>query len=77
MIARPLSPRQAEIAHLLDDGLTQQQVADRLGISVRTVWHHTERIRAKTGQTTTAAAVSHARVRGLARRSSPPVENSQ
>ena len=35
-----LSKREAEIVHLVSFGLTNQQIADKLGISVRTVENH-------------------------------------
>lgn len=58
-----LSPRQAQVARLLDSGMTQEQVADQLGISPRTVWHHTAELRKRTGTRTTAAALSRVRAR--------------
>lgn len=60
-----LSPRQFEIARLLAAGLTQAEVADALGIHVRTVEVHVARLRQKMRATTTAQAVSRARARGL------------
>lgn len=58
-----LSPRQAQVARLLDSGKTQEQVAALLGITRRTVWHHTAEIRKRTGTRTTAAALSRVRAR--------------
>lgn len=52
-----LSPRQAEVARLLCDGLTQDQVAHRLGLATRTVEAHVGLQRAKTGRESTLAAV--------------------
>jgi putative nucleotidyltransferase with HDIG domain len=40
----PLSPRELEVVRLLADGLTSQQVADRLGITSSTVNNHLHRI---------------------------------
>jgi DNA-binding CsgD family transcriptional regulator len=55
-----LTPREAQIAELLRDGLTQRAIARRLGISRRTVEAHVAHIRAKTGAATTAAALARA-----------------
>lgn len=41
--------RQAQVAELVADGLTDGQIARRLVISPRTVHHHLEAIRARTG----------------------------
>jgi DNA-binding NarL/FixJ family response regulator len=39
-----LTPRQLAVGHLLKDGLRNQEIADRLGISVHTVRRHMEQI---------------------------------
>lgn len=39
-MSHTLTPRQAQIAALLAEGLTQQQIGDRLGISRNTVKNH-------------------------------------
>lgn len=62
-MATDLSPRQTQVADLLDSGMTQQQVAEQLAITPRTVWHHTAELRRKTGTRTTAAALSRVRAR--------------
>lgn len=64
-----LSPRQAEVARLLDRGLTQGEVAVRLGISRRTVEGHAAKLRSKLGVETTRKAVSRARGRDRGPRS--------
>lgn len=44
-----LTRREAEVAHLVADGLTNRDIADRLVISVRTVERHVDHILAKLG----------------------------
>lgn len=44
-----LTPRELEIARLIADGLTYEEMGIRLGISARTVKAHTDRIRVKLG----------------------------
>ncbi|WP_432845123.1 ATP-binding protein [Amycolatopsis sp. CA-161197] len=46
---RGLTPQEHTVAALVTDGLTNQQIARRLGIAPRTVATHLERIRAKLG----------------------------
>lgn len=64
-----LSARQDQIAKLLDRGLTQGEVALKLGISRRTVEGHAAKMRAKLGVDTTRQAVSRARGRDRGPRS--------
>ena len=45
----PLSPREREVASLLLDGLTYQEIGERLFISLATVKTHVDRIYKKTG----------------------------
>lgn len=44
-----LTPRQAEVAGLVSDGLTNREIAARLGISERSAESHVERIRLRLG----------------------------
>jgi DNA-binding CsgD family transcriptional regulator len=55
-----LTAREAEIAHLLREGLTNQEIAERLVISTGTVRTHLESIFAKLGVHTRTAAVARA-----------------
>ncbi|HET7387428.1 MAG TPA: HD domain-containing phosphohydrolase [Nocardioidaceae bacterium] len=51
-----LTPREAEVLALIARGATNRQVASRLGISPKTVGNHVERLYAKAGVSTRAAA---------------------
>jgi RNA polymerase sigma factor (sigma-70 family) len=44
-----LTPREREVLHLVIEGRSSQQIASRLGTSVKTVDVHRARIKAKTG----------------------------
>jgi DNA-binding CsgD family transcriptional regulator len=55
-----LTTREAEIAHLLREGLTNQEIADRLVISTGTVRTHLENMFAKLDVHTRTAAVARA-----------------
>jgi DNA-binding NarL/FixJ family response regulator len=56
----PLTTREREVLALLVEGLSNQQVADRLVLSKRTVEHHVGSIFAKLGVSTRAEALAHA-----------------
>ncbi|MCV2489550.1 LuxR C-terminal-related transcriptional regulator [Geodermatophilus sp. YIM 151500] len=60
-----LSDREEEVLRLLARGATNQQVARRLGISVKTVGRHVEHVYAKTGVSSRAAAALFAAENGL------------
>lgn len=47
-----LSPREAEVASLVAEGLTNRQIAERLVISERTAQNHVQHILTKLGFTT-------------------------
>lgn len=56
--SRRLSPREEDVARLVADGLTNREIASRLGIAERTVESHLDSIRAKLGvRTRTQVAV--------------------
>ncbi|MEW6335798.1 MAG: response regulator [Acidobacteriota bacterium] len=52
-----LSRREAEVAELIGTGLTTREIADRLGLSPRTVEMHRQRLRTRVGAATSAEAV--------------------
>jgi DNA-binding CsgD family transcriptional regulator len=62
MDALPVTRRQAEVLVLLGEGRSDAEIAQRLGISVRTVGHHVEHILERLGVSnrTAAAGVVHA-----------------
>jgi DNA-binding CsgD family transcriptional regulator len=60
-----LTARQLEVLRLLDDGLTNAELAERLYLSVKTVDHHVSAILAKLGVTKRRDAVRRARAVGI------------
>lgn len=60
-----LSIREQEVLRLVAAGLTNQQIADRLVISVRTVKKHVENIHGKLGAENRTQAAARARALGL------------
>jgi DNA-binding CsgD family transcriptional regulator len=60
-----LTPRQQEVLHLLDHGLSTPQIAQRLGISIETVRNHIRAILRALGVHSRLQAVAEARKRGL------------
>jgi LuxR family transcriptional regulator, maltose regulon positive regulatory protein len=65
VLPEPLSPREQEVLLLLARGLSNQQIADRLVISVRTVKKHVENIHGKLGAQNRTQAVVRAQELGL------------
>lgn len=63
--AAGLTARQAEILQLLDEGLSNTEIADRLFVSPRTVENHVSAVLAKLHSSTREEAVSRARREGL------------
>lgn len=60
-----LTPRERAVLELLADGHQFARIADRLGISEKTVEFHTARLRSKLGARTTHAALARAIRQGL------------
>jgi len=60
-----LTARQAEVLELLDEGLSNSEIADRLFVSPRTVEHHVSAVLAKLDSTTREEAVATAARQGL------------
>jgi len=61
----PLSPREREVLDLVAQGYTNQQIAERLGLSVRTVETHRSRLVEKLGLRSRADLVRYALDSGL------------
>ncbi len=64
-LVEPLSPRELELLRLVAGGLSNQAIAGRLFISLRTVKWHTTNIYAKLGVQSRTQAVARARELGL------------
>ena len=64
-LPEPLSKREREVLQLVSEGLTNQQIATRLVISIRTVKKHIENIHGKLGVQNRTQATTRARSLGL------------
>lgn len=60
-----LTKRQIELLGLLDAGLSNQQIADRLNLTLTTVKGHLQKLYAKFGVSSRSAALARARVMKL------------
>lgn len=60
-----LSRREMEVLQLIAEGLTSQEIADRLFSSKRTIETHRQHIMDKTGAKNTAALIRYAVNEGL------------
>jgi LuxR family transcriptional regulator, maltose regulon positive regulatory protein len=64
-LVEPLSERELEVLGLVAQGLSNQAIAARLYVTLRTVKFHTGNIYGKLGVTSRTEAVSHARTLGI------------
>lgn len=64
-LVEPLSERELEVLHLIAEGLTNRQLADRLFLSLNTVKAHTRNIYGKLDVHSRTQAVARAREMGL------------
>lgn len=62
-----ITPREREVLLLVADGLRNKEIAERLGVSRRTVETHRARLSAKLGIRTSAGLARYAMERGLLR----------
>ena len=61
----PLTDREREVLSLIAEGLLNKQIADRLGIGVRTIETHRERIMRKLDIHTVAGLTKYAITNGI------------
>ncbi|MEM7110135.1 MAG: LuxR C-terminal-related transcriptional regulator, partial [Bacteroidota bacterium] len=64
-LATPLTPRETEVYELILDEFSNQEIADKLFISVRTVEVHKRNLLEKTGAKNTTGLVLYAVKNGL------------
>jgi LuxR family maltose regulon positive regulatory protein len=64
-LAEPVSERELEVLSLLADGLSNQEIAARLYLSLHTVKAHARNIYAKLGVSSRTQAVARGRALGL------------
>jgi LuxR family maltose regulon positive regulatory protein len=64
-LVEPLTPREMEVLRLIAAGASNQSIAERLVITVRTVKKHTGNIYGKLGASSRTQAVARARELGL------------
>jgi DNA-binding NarL/FixJ family response regulator len=63
--ADPLTAREQEVVQLMAEGLSNKQIADRLGISTHTAKFHVNAVLGKLGASTRTEAVVRALQRGV------------
>ncbi len=64
-LPEPLTPRELEILRLIDEGMSNREIAERLFVSVGTIKTHTHRAYAKLDVTGRTQALARARAFGL------------
>lgn len=65
LLADPLTPREIDVLRLIGQGLSNQEIAERLFIALNTVKRHTSSIYGKLGVGSRARAAARARALGL------------
>ena len=61
----PLTPRELEVLQLISEGLSNQEIAEKLVIALNTVKRHTSSIYGKLGVKSRTQAIARARELGL------------
>ena len=64
-MVEPLSKRELEVLHLIDKGLSNQKIAEKLHVTLHTVKKHTSNIYGKLGVKSRTQAVARGRELGL------------
>jgi len=64
-LAEPLTPRELDVLHLICDGLSNQEIADTLVVTLNTVKKHTSHIYGKLGVKNRTQAAARARELGI------------
>ena len=59
-LLEPLTPRELEVLHLICDGLSNQDIAGRLTVTLNTVKKHTSHIYGKLGARSRTQAIARA-----------------
>ena len=67
-LVEPLTDREQEVLNLLAEGLTYQEMADRLIVSINTVRYHVKSLYGKLGVDNRTAALDQARTLGYLER---------
>lgn len=62
-----LTPRESEVLHLIADGLTNVEIADKVSLSINTIDTHRKNLLAKLGLRNTAQLIRYAVEKGLIR----------
>ena len=75
-LASDLSPREREVLRLLAEGLSSKEIAESLGLSVRTVENHRANITRRTGLRSVAQLTLHAVRLGLVEVTASPPPSS-
>src|SRR5204863_8849652 len=67
-----LSPREQDILRLLGEGLSNEKVAERVGVSTQTIHSHRRNIMVKLGIHSTPELIRYAMEKGFTRLRPPP-----
>jgi ATP/maltotriose-dependent transcriptional regulator MalT len=61
ILVEPMTPRELEVLHLICEGLTNREIAERLTVTLNTVKKHGSHIYGKLGVSSRAQAIVRAR----------------